>query len=372
MTDPIPNANVTRRRVLASFAGLAAAAPFIQLGREQRSEITLRYTSHVPRSHGLYSLVYLPFAEQVERETNGRIRLVPFTDKILHGALDGFKAANMGITDYTHGYATYQPGCFQLLHGLQLPFLFPGTAVAAMVAEDLYPEYFKEEYERMGIYLAHCDSTSPYNIISRKPIRTLEDLRGVKMRTTGGLTVKIAEQLGAVPIVMAAAEVYPAFQRGVVDAVSLGTPDIVGYRLHEIGGYFTHVAFNVTLLQYCLNKKTFDALPDDLRGQLYRLFRQRSQLAARNYYGGTEAAALSEMVASGVETIELPEDEKARWVEAVRPLATEFVAKNEALGLPAGRLLRDIEAKASRYSTWSSDELFEHAANNPIPGIIDL
>ena len=70
-------------------------------------------------------------------------------------------------------------------------------------------------------------------IISKTPIRTLSDIRGVNVRSTGGLTASIIRQIGAIPVVMAAAETYAAFQRGVIDAVALGGPDMAAYRLHE-------------------------------------------------------------------------------------------------------------------------------------------
>jgi TRAP-type C4-dicarboxylate transport system substrate-binding protein len=98
----------SRRRVLASLAAVAAAAPFIRGTRgESDDSVVLRYTSHVPNSHGLYARVFRPWEEIVAEQTNGRIRWEHYVDGLLHGSLDGFKAIAGGVTDYTHGYATY-------------------------------------------------------------------------------------------------------------------------------------------------------------------------------------------------------------------------------------------------------------------------
>ena len=364
----------TRRRLLGTLAGLGVAAPFLQGRRSNGQEpITLRYTSHVPRSHGLYTEGFLPFARLVEEETQGRLRLQPFMDKLLHGPLDGFKAAVTGITDYTHGYATYQPGSFQLTHALQLPFLFRSPSVANLVAEELYPRHFKKEYERMGVYLAHCDTTSPYNIISRTPIRRLEDLQGLKMRVTGGLPAQIFEELGVVPVVMAAAEVYTAFQRGVLDAVALGVPDMAVYRLYEIGVAYTRADINVLVLQYCLNRRTFDGLPADLKREFYRLLRIRSQLATQNYYSGPRhERAVETLRQAGVEMIELSEEEAARWRQQLLPLKERFIAENEAAGLPARQVVRDLERLSAEYALLTNAEIRARVRQHPIPGIIDL
>jgi TRAP-type C4-dicarboxylate transport system substrate-binding protein len=364
----------TRRNLLASLGGLGLAAPLIAGRRAWTEEpITLRYTSHVPSSHGLYTQGFVPFAELVERETEGRLRLESFADRLLHGPLDGFKAAITGITDYTHAYVTYQPGSFKLLHAPQLPFLFSSPQVATLVVEELYPQHFKTEYERMGVYLAHCDCTSPYNIISKTPIRRLEHLQRIKIRVTGGITAEIFRELGAVPVVIAAAEVYPAFQRGVIDAVSLAPSDMVSYRLQEIGRYYTQVDVNVILLHYCLNRRTFDALPDDLRTSLYRLLRIRSQMTVQNYYSGAGLErALTELRDAGVEMFQLGEAELARWRDRVTPLKERYITQHEAEGLPASAVVEDMEALATEYASLTDDQINDRIRNSPTQGIIDL
>ena len=364
----------SRRRVLASLLGVGAVAPFVRGSRNVTGDsVVLRYTAHIPNSHGLYGKVFLPWEEMVTERTGGRIRWEHFVDKLLHGPLDGFKAVATGVTDYTHAYATYQPGSFHLTHGLQLPFLFPNPGVAALVSEELYPEYLKGEYERMGVYLAHCDSTSAYDIISKKPIRSPSDIRGLKVRATGGLTAAIIRQVGAVPVVMAAAETYTAFQRGILDAVALGGPDMAAYRLHETGNYFTRVGLTHTVLQYCLSPRTFDGLPEDLRVELYNLFRLRGQVAHRNYYGGEALArSIETLTAGGVEIIELTPDEQQEWVDAILPLERRFIEENEARGLPAGDFVREARERAAVYEGWTDQELWDHVLERPVQGIIAL
>ncbi len=335
--------------------------------------ITLRYTSHVPRSHGLYTRAFVPFAELVQRETGGRLRLEAFTDRMLHGPIDGFKAAVTGITDYTHAYVTYQPGSFRLLHATQLPFLFPTPQVASLVVEELYPRFFKAEYERMGVYLAHCDSTSPYNILSRTPVRRLEDLRGLKIRVTGGLTADIYRELGAVPVSIAAAEIYPAFQRGILDAVTLSLADMVAYRLQEIARFYTVGDINVVVLQYCLNRRTFDALPGDLKERFYRLLRVRSQIAVQNHYSGpTYERARATLIDSGVEVLELDEPERTRWRIRLAPLRERYIARRESEGLPARELVQRMEALSSAYASLSNEQMNTRIRATPVEGIIEL
>ena len=364
----------SRRRVLASLFGVGAVAPFVRGERGGSGDsVLLRYTAHVPSSHGLYSKVFVPWSAMVTEQTGGRIRWEHYVDALLHGALDGFKAVATGVTDYTHGYATYQPGSFHLTHGLQLPFLFRNSGVAALVSEELYPEYLKGEYERMGVYLAHCDSTTAYDIMSKRPVRSPSDMRGLKVRSTGGLMAEILRQVEAVPVVLAAAETYTAFQRGVIDAVALGAPDMVAYRLHETGTHYLRVGLTHTVIQFCLSRPTFDGLPDDLRVQLYDLYRLHGQVANQNFYGGGALdTAIETLRAEGIEVTEQTPEERQAWVDAVRPLEQRFIDENERLGLPATAFVREAKERAAAYAGWTDQQLWDHAAANPVQGIIAL
>jgi TRAP-type C4-dicarboxylate transport system substrate-binding protein len=355
--------------------GLGAVAPFVRGDRVggDGDEVVLRYTAHIPNSHGLYGRVFIPWEEMVTERTRGRIRWEHYVDGLLHGALDGFKAIESGITDYTHCYATYQPGSFHLTHGLQLPFLFPNPGVASLVSEELYPTYLKEEYERMGAYLAHCDVTTAYDFISKVPVRTPEDIRGMKVRSTGGLMAEIIREVGAIPIVIAAAETYTAFQRGIIDAVALGGPDMVAYRLYETGTHYLQIGLTHTVLQYALNPRTFDSLPGDLKVDLYNLFRFRGQIAHRNYYGsGALATSLQRLSDEGIEILEPTPDERQAWVDACRPLEQRFIEENEERGLPAEAFVREAKVRSASYEGWSDDELWDQVAERPVQGIIEL
>ena len=365
---------LSRRRVVASLLGVGAVAPFLRGERGgAENSVLLRYTAHVPNSHGLYAKVFVPWVEMVTARTGGRIRWEHYVDGLLHGALDGFKAVATGVTDYTHGYATYQPGSFHLTHGLQLPFLFANSGVAALVSEELYPEYLKGEYERMGVYLAHCDSTTAYDIMSKTPIRVPADIRGLKVRSTGGLMADILRQVGAIPVVLAAAETYTAFQRGIIDAVAVGAPDMAAYRLYETGNYYLPIRLTHTVIQYCLNPRTFDRLPTELRVQLYDLYRLRGQVAYQNYYGGEALAqAIATLTAGGVETVEPTPEERQQWVEVVQPLERRFIEQNERLGLPATAFVREAKQRAAVYAGWTDQELWDHVLAEPVQGIIRL
>jgi TRAP-type C4-dicarboxylate transport system substrate-binding protein len=180
-------------------------------------------------------------------------------------------------------------------------------------------------------------------------------------------------EVGGIPVVIAAAETYTAFQRGIIDAVALSGPDIAAYRLYDIGSFYLRIGLSHTVLQWCLSPRAFDAMPDDLRHQLYALFRFRGQVANQNYYGGAALqSALDRLADNGVDVSDPTPAERAAWVAAVHPVERRFIEANEALGLPAAAFVAAAKERAARYTGWSNEQLWNHVAERPVPGIIDL
>lgn len=332
--------------------------------------IKIRLSSHVSNTHMVWKNTMVPWEKLLIKMSNGKLVIQEYTSGVLHGPRDGFKAAVSDITDMTHGYPLWQPKSFHLNHVTVLPFAFPNAYVAGIVLEELYPKYFKAEYEKMGVYLANYQAISPYHLISKKPIRTLEDLKGLKVRSGGGPVAEAVKKLGAIPVLVTTAEVYSAFQRGLVDAVLLYDSGLVSFRLHELGKYRTKLGLSLAGTPYCLNRKTFDNLPGDLKRVLYNSERILSQLAGQGYENA-DVVAKEIMKKAGVEFITLTPTEFERWKAAVEPTWEDFMKKNEALGLPARDLVRDLRILSKKYSSWSPEKLMEHVTKNPIAGIID-
>lgn len=332
--------------------------------------ITLRLSHSAPASFPTIKTVLEPWIKMVEKESNGKIRVQTYYGGTLHSAKDGFKAAVNDITDFTPAYTMYQAGSFHLHHVLALPFAFPNAAVGSRVAEELYPKYFKKEFEAMGVYLANYNVTGPYNLFTRKPVHKLADLKGMKVRSAGGTTSDIIKALGAVPVSVPATETYNAFQRGVVDAVALYDTGTVGYRVHEVATSLTELKLNNNPLSYAFNRKTFDKYPPEVKRFMYRMQRRLSQMNG-NEFDRQDAISRKVIEESGVKVIKLSPEELAKWQAAVEPLWEKFIEENEARGLPARQLVNDLRALTLKYASWTPEQLLKEATDNPVRGIID-
>lgn len=332
--------------------------------------ITLRFSHFAPESHPMSKAVSQKWIAMVEKESNGKIRIQAYLGGVLHGAKDGFKAAANDITDFTPAYTMYQASSFHLAHALDLPFAFPNAAVATKVAEELYPKYFKKEYEAMGVYLANYNANGSFNLFTKKPVTKLEELNGMKIRTAGGEPAKIMKSLGAVPVSVPAPEAYNAFQRGMVDGVAFYDTGAIAYRVHELSTHLTEARINNPANAWAFNRKTWDKLPPEVKQFMYNMQRRLSMMYGIEFdRQDIESRRLIEE--KGIKVIKLSPQEMEKWRAAVEPLWEEFIKVNEAKGLPARALVKDLRELSAKYSTWTPEQLMKEATERPVHGIID-
>jgi TRAP-type C4-dicarboxylate transport system substrate-binding protein len=364
-------------KVPARLITLLVTVPLITFGAQAADKlaydgptITLRMSHSAPATFPTIKSVLEPWIKMVEDESNGKIRVEKYYGGTLHSAKDGFKATVNDITDFTPAYTMYQAGSFHLHHVLGLPFAFPNAAVASKVAEELYPKYFKKEFEAMGVYLANYNVTGPYNLFTKKPVQRLEDIKGMKIRSAGGSTSDIIKALGAVPVNVPATESYNAFQRGMVDGVAFYDTGAIGYRVHEVTKNLTELKVNNNPLSYAFNRKTFDKYPPEVKRFMYNMQRRLSQMNG-NEFDRQDAISRKIIEESGVKVIKPSPEELAKWKAAVEPLWEQFIQENEARGLPARQLVKDLRTLTVKYSSWTPEQLLKEVTDNPVHGIID-
>jgi TRAP-type transport system periplasmic protein len=331
--------------------------------------IKLRLSHHAPETHPIMKNVFIPWIDEVKKVSNGKLIIERYMGGTLHGPRDGFKACATDITDITAGYTIWQPTSFDLEHVIALPFAFDNPMTATIVGTELYPKYLKKEYENMGVYLASYLMTTPHNIISKRPIRTLADLKGKKLSCPAGPQSEMLKLLGAVPVGLPTPEIYPAFQRGLVDGTFQTSADMINWKTWELGKFHLTLNLTVSTLPHCMNRKTFDNLPPDLKKVLYVMLQVLAWENAAHYIWSTDEA-LSTMKKAGIEMVTIPASAAGKWREPVEPLWAEFIKKNDSKGLPASQCVKDMKDLTQKYIPWTPVQIRKLMVENPIPGII--
>ena len=359
------------RNLIRIVATVALAAAGMTSGIAQAQEpINMRLSFHESSSSDTWKKVFQVYADRVEELSEGRIRVSTYPDAVLHSVGDGFKAIAGDVTDVAPAYPVYFANSFNLMNVNELAGALPMSNVAAIrVANELYPDFYREEYERLGVYLSWFAVTPGYDILTTKPIESLADLKGMKIRASGGKITETVERLGAVPVTMTIADAYTAFQQGVVDGIILSTADMVTFKLHEVGKYNYRIGIVRVAIPAALNPKFYDALPDDLK----QVIAQAGMEASANYaamYDARTETALEEMEAVGI-VITTPSEADLEDIRiALEPMWDAFLEENKDLTDPSAQelvdRLRELNAKYAEMSDADIAALFE---SDPVQGM---
>jgi TRAP-type transport system periplasmic protein len=310
---------------------------------------------------------------RLQDETGGKLNPRIFYSNSLHdGQRGGFEGVAGGISDVSTCYSWINPGGFNLQLGLQFPFLFDRSTVGAHAIMQIYPEYFKEDYEGHGVYFARSTVTPPQQLITRgDPITSLEDLPGKRMMASGAIATDITSAFGAVPVPLTVAEYYSGFQQGVVDVMVIHDAGLKLFRFDELARSRTVTNLWANPIEYCMNQDFFDGLPEDLQHVFQTWLMRLNHAEAELYFDDVAAIGRQALVDRGVETTELSEEEYARWVAAAQPVVDAWVQQQETAGRPASQMLEDLRAKITELDAMSNDELFMLTFEEPYPGLID-
>jgi TRAP-type C4-dicarboxylate transport system substrate-binding protein len=333
---------------------------------------TMTTSHHIPKVSGL-AKVHLKAFRVLEKMSNGKIKVKDTWSKTIHGARDGRKAVRTGLSDYAPCFPAYNARDYDLLHGLGLPFLFNNAHEATAVSEELYAKYLKKKFERFkGVKLARASQTAAYHLYTKKPVRTLEGVKGLKVRAGGGPHAKIIAALGAVPVSMPAADAYTAMQRGTLDAYHINDAVAPIFKVQEVTDYRTVNGFNFFPVFYCTSAAFYEKLPRDLQVVFNNWSRQFAQIEAQGFYEINGAKAIKKMTSSGaLKLIDVPASEMKQWQAAVAPVTESWIAEMEKKGLPGKQFIADIRKLSKKYAGMSPNAILQATIDTPLQGILD-
>lgn len=245
---------------------LAAFAMSNQANAQDTYELT--FSTYLPPS---YEYVWKPiesFANKVEEDSQGRVKINIFHSAQLFDGYDELPALSRGDVDLVNLTSTYPSGTVPELSIFTLPFLFDDIDhLTATLDSGLFDlginEKLQEEHNAVVLGVAPWD---PYEFYTRREqIKTADDIKGLVWASTGAIDAEAIQALGGSPTSLASSELYLAFDRGVIDATPRPLLTGMGRNLYEVAKYISLVNFGVDTSLLTINKDTWDSLPEDIQ-----------------------------------------------------------------------------------------------------------
>lgn len=333
-------------------------------------KITLRYGSHLPAVSGPEKVIARAMA-QLNRDTNNAFDIKMFHSQSLHPHREGFTSVRDGIADISSCFSIFDGASFNMMHVVTLPDKFGSSPVATLVYTELFPKYFKKEYEKMGVYMWRALIPPVYQTIGKHKYETLKDWKGSKVRISGRQQTAAMKLLGAAPSTIPAQQAYTALQRGIVDTVMLNDAIFRAFKLHEASTVHTDTALFSVNLEYCMNKEWFDKLPPELKKAVYHWGQLTTQAVAQVGYERGVVYAREMFKKRKIKFYTPKPEERKKWLDIMAPVTKAWIEKTEAKGLPAKQLMADIKKLRAKYEKMSYNDIFKQVLNSPVKGIVD-
>jgi TRAP-type mannitol/chloroaromatic compound transport system substrate-binding protein len=322
-----------RRKFLAASTAVVASSIAAPAIAQSRPQIKWRCTSSFPKSLDIIYGGAEVFSQVLSALTDGQFQIQVFAAGELVGGLQAADAVTAGTVEMAHTASFYYVGkdpTFAL--GGTIPFAMNSRQHNAWMHTGGGNELFNEFLAGHGIYSLPGGMTgTQMGGWFRKPINSSDDLKGVKMRIAG-LAGQMMAKLGVVPQQIAGGDIFPALERGTIDAVEwVGPHDDEKLGFWKIAKNYYYPAFweGGTMLHFFFNKAQWEQLPAQYKAAATAAARVANDTML-NSYDLRNPQALRRLIANGVELRPFPNEVMEAGYRANQELCANISSQNAA------------------------------------------
>jgi TRAP-type C4-dicarboxylate transport system substrate-binding protein len=326
-----------KRLVIAAIVSVSMVVFSIPSAFGQAQPIKLKYSLFWPAPHKCTQTA-TEWAREIEKRTNGRVRITMFPGATLTQADKCYDGVVKGISDIGSSVLSYTRGRFPLMEVIELPLGYKSAVQATNLINAMYKKFKPKELD--DVKTMYFMSHGPGVIHTKKPVNKLEDLKGMKIRSSGTVA-KISAALGAIPVAMPQTETYEALSKGIVDGLMSPVEVLQGWKFGEVVSYTTldlGAAYGLGFF-IAMNQEKWNSLPPDIQ-KIIEQVNEEWIVRAGKGYDQQDVDAVKFVTERGHKFIKLAPEEEARWVTAVAKLKDEYVQAMKAKGLPGDEVLK--------------------------------
>jgi len=330
--------------VLLALAPTGAAA----------QEVTLKVAHFLPTGSTTHAQFIEPWARTLEEQSDGRIAVEIYPAMQLGGkAPQLYDQVRDGIADVVWTLPGYTPGRFPTVEVFELPFMAASAEATSQAVQAFADKHLAKEFEDVHPLLFHVHAPGTFHM-RETPVRSMDDLEGLKIRAPTRVINDALAALGATPVGMPVPEVPQALSRGVVDGVVIPWEVVRPLRVHEMTTSHTSFAgergFYTSVFLFAMNKATYASLPDDLKAVIDANSGLELAQKIGRVWDEAEAPVREEAKALGHAFHVIAGAELERWKAATRPVTDAWVARMNAAGRDGDALLEEARDLIASYA----------------------
>ena len=336
-----------------ALAVLGAVAAVTMAGTASAQTVTLRLHQMLPAQATIPAKALVPWAQKVEAESGGKIKVQLFNAMQLGGTPPQlFDQARDGVVDLTWTVLGYTPGRFNKTEVFELPFMSGSAESSSKAIQEYVEKFAADEFKDVKLIAVHTHGPGLFH--TKTPVTGLESLRGMKVRGGSRIISNMLTKLGATPVGMPVPAVTDALSKGTIDGTTIPWEVTPSLKVTELVKNHTTFAGKQGLytqtFAFSMNKASYDKLPPDLK----KVIDNNSGIATAAMFGkamddGDKAGrAIAEKAGNNIVALELAEVQ--RWRRTASTVETDWVNEMKGKGIDGAKLASEARALIDKHS----------------------
>ncbi|HEY5897924.1 MAG TPA: TRAP transporter substrate-binding protein [Burkholderiales bacterium] len=336
------------------FATRLLAAPFAALALScaapSHAQTTLTYSSWVPPTHHL-SIWQANWAAEVEKATGGRVKFQGLP-KHPAAAPGTFDAVRDGLVDLSYVTASYTPARHILPLMAELPGAADTAEVNSVAFSRIHWKYFQKVGEYKGVKLLAVWTHGPGQMFTKKPVNGMADIKGLKIRTGGGIAEAVANAIGASAFVKPAPESYELLNSGVADGVFFPFESIASFKLDKVIGQATVFPGGMysSSFGFFMNEDKWNKLSKQDQAIIEKHSFEHAARSNGQSWDRADQVGINALKAANVKIVQANPQMVAEVRKRSGPIIEDWIKKASAKGVDAKHALDEFHAEIKKLS----------------------
>lgn len=330
----------------------AMALGTMALASAAEAATTLTLSSWLPPKHPIVADMIVPWIKEVEKATNGNVK-IKILPKPLGKPPAHFDLAKDGLADVSYGVHGYQPGRFQLTKAVEMPFLGDSAVATSVAYWRMYKKHMESHNEHKGVKVLGLFTHGPGNIYnSKRPIKKLADIAGMKIRVGGGVVNQVGKNIGVTALLKPASKSYELMSNGVVDGVFFPKESIKSFKLTKLIRHATLVPGGLynTSFFLVMNPKKFAGLSAADQAGIMKASGENFARISGKGWDDADVAGVKAMKADGVEVINATATLITEIKAKTASIEAGWVADMKKKGIDGAQIMSDLRAEITAAS----------------------
>jgi TRAP-type C4-dicarboxylate transport system substrate-binding protein len=316
--------------------------------------IKLKAANYLPPMHKM-SLLTQWFCDEVKSRTNGMVEITYHPGGTLLSPVKMYVGVTTGIADLGFSHTAYTRGRFPVTEVLDLPQGYPSGYVAVQVSNDFYEKFKPKEWD--NVHVLYFASSPPLVLhTNKKPVKTMADMAGLKIRATGQMA-EVLKALGAAPVPLQMPDVYESLKRGVIDGVTVDLSPLKYWKFAEVIKYTTASwRLGTTYAFYfIINKNKWDKLPPEAQKVMNEVAMEAKDKQAV-LWNEMDIEGRDLFVGQGGKIFNVSDAEIEKWVKAVQPVIAQYKKDMVSKGFSEADVDGWMKFINERIKYWKAEE----------------